>query len=109
MVTTIWALALNRTERTASLCLSGEETGWRGFLLPALQPRYGARGGAFIVGAMWAFWQLPFFFLLTGYRGFGAFQFVGFVIGIVAGSVVATWLYYGSGQSILAVAVWHAS
>lgn len=87
----------------------GEETGWRGFLLPALRPRYGARRAAFVVGGMWAFWHLPFFFLLTGYRGFAPFALVGFVIGIAAGSVVATWLYYGSGQSILAVAMWHAA
>jgi len=37
------------------------------------------------------------------------FAFVGFAIGIASGSLVLTWLYYQSGQSILAVAVWHAS
>ena len=34
---------------------------------------------------------------------------VGFTIGIVSGSVVLTWVYYGAGQSILAVTVWHAA
>ena len=85
-----------------------EETGWRGFLLPSLQPRYGAKRAAFIVGALWGLWHLPFF-LLASYRGIAPFAVVGFGIGILAGSIVATWLYYGSGQSVLAVAIWHAS
>ncbi|HLO16033.1 MAG TPA: hypothetical protein VK206_14470, partial [Anaerolineales bacterium] len=32
----------------------------------------------------------------------------GFVIGVLFGAVLLTWLYNGSGGSILAVAVWHA-
>lgn len=87
----------------------GEEIGWRGFLLPTLQRRYGAKRAAFIVAGLWAFWHLPFFFLIASYRGSGPFMFVGFLIAIASGSVVLTWLYYGSGQSILAVAVWHAT
>jgi membrane protease YdiL (CAAX protease family) len=33
----------------------------------------------------------------------------GFFLGILAGAIVLTWLYNGSGGSILAVALWHAS
>jgi uncharacterized protein len=51
----------------------------------------------------------PFFFLLASYGGMAPLAFVGFAIGISSGSLVLTWLYYRSGQSILAVAVWHAS
>ena len=32
----------------------GEETGWRGFLLPALLPRHGARRASLIVAGLWA-------------------------------------------------------
>lgn len=87
----------------------GEELGWRGFLLPGLHRRYDARSSAFIVAGLWALWHLPFFFLLESYREFGPFTLVGFLIGITAGSVVLTWLYFGSGQSVTAVAIWHAS
>jgi hypothetical protein len=80
----------------------------RGFALPAFQRRVGAKRAVLIVGGFWALWHLPYFFLVSSYRGFGPFTLVGFTIGIMAGSVVLTWLYYGSGQSILAVAVWHA-
>ena len=64
---------------------------------------------ALLVAAFWALWHLPYFFLLSSYRGFAPFTLVGFAIGIASGSVVLTWLYYQSGQSILAVAVWHAT
>ncbi|MEO8967082.1 MAG: CPBP family intramembrane glutamic endopeptidase [Solirubrobacteraceae bacterium] len=87
----------------------GEEIGWRGFALPAFQRRVGAMRAALIVAAFWALWHLPYFLLLSSYRGFGPFTLVGFSIGIASGSVVLTWLYYRSGQSILAVAVWHAT
>jgi CAAX protease family protein len=85
----------------------GEETGWRGFLLPLLQKRVGALEAALVIAPLWALWHLPFFFLLASYRGFGPLELVGFLIGITSGSIVLTWLYNGSGGSILAVAVWH--
>lgn len=86
-----------------------EETGWRGFALPTFQRRVGAARAALIVAAFWALWHLPYFFLVSSYRDFGPFTLVGFTIGVISGSVVLTWLYYGAGQSILAVAVWHAA
>jgi CAAX protease family protein len=46
----------------------GEETGWRGFLLPTLQERFGALEAALLVAPLWALWHLPFFFLLAGYE-----------------------------------------
>jgi membrane protease YdiL (CAAX protease family) len=85
----------------------GEEIGWRGFAVPALIPRFGPLGAALVITPVWALWHLPYFFLLESYESFNAFTIVGFLIGLAYGSVVLTWLYLGTGGSILAVAIWH--
>ena len=85
----------------------GEETGWRGFALPTLQRRYGALAAALLVTPIWALWHLPYFFTVATYRGFPPAGYVGFVFGLGCGSIVLTWLYYGTGGSILACTVWH--
>jgi uncharacterized protein len=41
----------------------GEEFGWRGYALPALTQRVGWRWASLIVGAIWALWHLPLFFI----------------------------------------------
>jgi CAAX protease family protein len=85
----------------------GEETGWRGFALPLLQRRYGALAAALLVTPIWALWHLPVFFTVTTYRDFAPPAYLGFVFGLACGSIVLTWLYNGTGGSILACAVWH--
>lgn len=42
----------------------GEEYGWRYYLQPRLQKRFGLRGGLLVLGAVWGLWHLPlnFFF-----------------------------------------------
>jgi membrane protease YdiL (CAAX protease family) len=45
--------------------------------------------------------------VLENYRGFGPGQIVGFVIGLTCGAIMLTWLYNGSGGSILLVTLWH--
>ncbi len=85
----------------------GEETGWRGFALPLLQRRYGALAAALLVTPIWALWHLPYFFTINTYRAMAPITYVGFVFGLACGSIVLTWLYNGTGGSILACAIWH--
>jgi uncharacterized protein len=85
----------------------GEETGWRGFALPLLQRRYGALAAALLVTPIWAIWHLPYFFTLGTYRHMPPANYFGFVFGLACGSIVLTWLYNGTGGSILACAIWH--
>lgn len=37
----------------------GEEYGWRYFLQPRLQSRFGMRGGVLVLGVLWGLWHLP--------------------------------------------------
>ena len=60
-----------------------------------------------MIAPVWAVWHLPYFFLLDSYQSLNAFTILGFLIGLAYGSVVLTWLYLGTGGSILAVAIWH--
>jgi membrane protease YdiL (CAAX protease family) len=95
----VWVIAI--------LITFGEETGWRGFALPLLQRRHDALAAALLVTPIWAVWHLPYFFTVTTYRNFAPVGYVGFVFGLACGSIVLTWLYNGTGGSILACAVWH--
>jgi uncharacterized protein len=91
----------------AILLTFGEETGWRGFALPLLQRRYSALAAALLITPIWAVWHLPYFFTVATYRDFPPVGYVGFVFSLACGSIVLTWLYNGTGGSILACAVWH--
>jgi membrane protease YdiL (CAAX protease family) len=86
----------------------GEETGWRGYLQPALQHRMRPLVAMLVVALVWAGWHAPLFAMLDGYRGFNPVTLAGFVIGLASGAIVLGWLYNRTG-SVLAVAVWHAT
>ncbi|MCB0882263.1 MAG: CPBP family intramembrane metalloprotease [Thermoleophilia bacterium] len=87
----------------------GEEAGWRGFALPRLQRRFAAYPATLILGAFWALWHLPSFFYNYGGLGDLAVGLPAFAVSLLAGAVVLTWLYNGSGGSILVPAVWHGT
>jgi membrane protease YdiL (CAAX protease family) len=82
----------------------GEETGWRGYALPRLQRGRSALSATVILWALWALWHLPLFFYL-----YDATIIVGFLLGLLAGAIIFTWLYNSTGGSVLLVAVWHAA
>jgi membrane protease YdiL (CAAX protease family) len=84
----------------------GEETGWRGFALPALQRRFDPLTAMLVLAVIWAGWHAPMFLVLTSFRDFGPAVAVGWLLGLVAGSIVLGWLYNRTG-SIAVVAVWH--
>jgi membrane protease YdiL (CAAX protease family) len=70
----------------------GEETGWRGWLLPAVQRRRGPVTAALVVAVVWAGWHVPQFFLVRSYEQFPVTMLPVFVLGLAGGSVVLTWL-----------------
>jgi membrane protease YdiL (CAAX protease family) len=87
----------------------GEETGWRGYLLPHLQRRWSPLVASLVVGAVWCAWHLPAFFVTETYRLMPLAMIPMFFVGVVSGSVFLAWLYNRGRSSILLVAVWHGT
>jgi membrane protease YdiL (CAAX protease family) len=81
----------------------GEETGWRGYALPRLQENRGPLSASLILWVLWALWHLPLFFY-----SYEPSIIPGFLVGLLAGAITFTWLYNGSGGSILIAATFHA-
>jgi hypothetical protein len=80
-----------------------EEPGWRGFALPSLQGSgRSALVASLILGAVWALWHLPLF--AAGQMG-SSWD----VVNIMASAVVLTWVYNGTGGSVLIVMLLHAT
>ncbi|WP_256295964.1 CPBP family intramembrane glutamic endopeptidase [Haloarchaeobius salinus] len=86
-----------------------EDLGWRGFMLPVLQEKYSALVSSLLVGVTWAGWHLPLFLnATTTHGGWPLSQQLLWLVSILAGSVLWTWMYNSTGGSVLAVAVFHA-
>jgi membrane protease YdiL (CAAX protease family) len=82
----------------------GEETGWRGFALPELQKDRSPLSATLILWVIWALWHLPLFFY-----SYPIAIIPGFLIGLLSGAIIFTWLYNSTGGSILMVALWHGT
>jgi membrane protease YdiL (CAAX protease family) len=79
-----------------------EELGWRGFALDKLRARYSGLTSALIVGATWAVWHLPFYWL-SQKAVTGGLPFVWFGLLVVAWSVMMAWVYINTGSLLLPV------
>jgi membrane protease YdiL (CAAX protease family) len=89
-----------------SLLINGEEMGWRGFALPRLQVRFSALTASLILGVIWTGFHLPLFWTVGSTQA--GQPILGFLLSIVASSVIVTWLYNNTG-SLLLVLLFHAS
>jgi membrane protease YdiL (CAAX protease family) len=86
---------------------SGEEIGWRGYLLPRLAERMGFRAASIVVGMVWGFWHLPLFFLPEADKYGQSFPL--YVTGVVAFSVALSWLYVNTNGSLLLTMLMHSA
>lgn len=87
----------------------GEELGWRGFLADELLKKYSLIKTSLFVFAVWAPWHIPLFWVVESFRDFGVGGIIGWLFGILAGSILLVWLYRESKSSILLVAIWHTA
>ena len=86
---------------------AGEEVGWRGFALPRLAARFGLARASLVLGAIWAFWHLPQFYIADADSYHQPFIVWG--AQVVAMSVAFAWLYAKTGGSLLLVMLLHSA
>lgn len=84
----------------------GEETGWRGWLMPTLTRRFGFFAAAAIVAVVWGLWHLPQFLFNPGFRSMG-WAVIGWAIALLAGSFWLGWIARLGRWSVLPVVLWH--
>jgi membrane protease YdiL (CAAX protease family) len=87
----------------------GEETGWRGFALARLQKGRSARSATLMLWVFWAIWHVAMFTYKENFLAMGIFDVVGWLVGMLSGAIVLTWLYNSTQGSILMVALWHGT
>jgi membrane protease YdiL (CAAX protease family)/phytoene/squalene synthetase len=81
----------------------GEELGWSGYAIDPLQERYGALGGALLLGVAWAVWHvIP---LLSVPRT--PMWVAWWSLGTVAARVIIVWLYNNTGRSVFVAVLFH--
>lgn len=81
----------------------GEELGLRGFALPRLQEQMSPFRASLVIGIFWAAWHLP---VLLGRNVLSIVAFVLLSFGL---SFVFTWLFNGSGGSLIPGLLFHAT
>lgn len=82
----------------------GEELGWRGFLEPVLESRFGIVGSAFVVGLIWALWHSPLWFVDSPQR---EIPFLVFAANVLCFAVIMAALYRLGGGSLVPVVLFH--
>jgi len=81
----------------------GEELGLRGFALPHLQKRMTPFRASLIIGFFWGAWHLP---VLLGRDPISIVAFILLSFGL---SFIFTWLFNGSGESLIPGLLFHAT
>ena len=82
----------------------GEEPGWRGFALPHLQRRHSPLRASLILAPLWALWHLP----LLG-NEFPLPIIPPFLLSVLGGTLIQTWLFNRTRGSVFVQMVFHAA
>ncbi len=85
---------------------NGEEIGWRGYLLPRIQTRFGALAASVLIGVIWAAWHIPKFL------GAGAILPVPawlYLLDKIALAILFTWVANHTRGSLLIATLFHAA
>jgi membrane protease YdiL (CAAX protease family) len=92
-----------------ALATLGEEIGWRGVALPALQRRRSALAASAILGLMGAAWHIPFWLLLDTFDQFGVGYLVLNLLLVLPMTAYITWFFNHTRASVLLPVAFHLS
>ncbi len=109
-ITQSFSLPANGILAVAFFCLftgaTGEESGWRGFLLVGYRQKHTLLTSCIFTGLVWAFWHLPVW-LLSGYSGIELIIYIGAFIVSLIGFTITMMYYYEKCQNIIVLVFFH--
>jgi len=90
-----------------------EEISWRGYGVDSLRARMGALTSTLLFAALWSLWHAPLVLLPGTYQhevaSMGEPLFLAnFFVSAIPAAIIANWLYYANGRSILIGVLFHA-
>lgn len=90
--------------------VNGEELGWRGYALPQLLRRQRALTASLTLGVIWFVFHVPIMFVPNSIAGSQSVATaLPFLVGVLATSVLMTWMYRGTGGSVLVPWLFHGA
>ena len=99
--------AITPLQAVVFVMVLGEEIGWRGFALPHLLPRLGPWRASILLGAVWALWHLPLFYM-RGMPQYGS-PFAPYVLYTISLSILLTVFGRGTGHSVVIATLFHGA
>lgn len=82
-----------------------EEFGWRGYVLPRFEARWNALTSGIGLGAIWAAWHIPLWFVpgdVHSQRNFWEWA-----LSLILVSILMTWIFNNTNGSVLAAILFH--
>lgn len=89
------------------IAVLGEEIGWHGVALPALQQKHNALVASIILGCCMGIWHLPFWLLLDTFDQFGFLYLTLNLVFVLPMTFYATWFFNNSRYSLLLPVAFH--
>ncbi|WP_240510803.1 type II CAAX endopeptidase family protein [Algoriphagus antarcticus] len=84
-----------------------EEVGWRGYIMPYLESKFGLWYGNILLGIIWAFWHVPLWFISDSFQIY--MPFAAFLIGCIGLSFFLSWLIKASKHKPMSALVAHGT